>query len=168
MRALLSLTRDIAIGTGAARSADAAAGRFIAPILPERCGQVKAYRATNGPMADWSIEHISAVTLAVRDMAESVAFYRRLGLEVTYGGPEAPFTTLRADQAVINLRRAVVHGDNSWSRVILRVRGVDALHRELSRRGVAAAVPRDAEWGERYFEVQDPQGVVISFAELLP
>jgi uncharacterized glyoxalase superfamily protein PhnB len=25
----------------------------------------------------------------------------------------------------------------------------------------------DAEWGERYFEVPDPQGVVISFAEEL-
>jgi Glyoxalase/Bleomycin resistance protein/Dioxygenase superfamily len=31
-------------------------------------------------MPDWSIDHISAVTLAVRDMAESVAFYERLGL----------------------------------------------------------------------------------------
>ena len=119
-------------------------------------------------MADWAIEHISAVTLAVRDMAASVAFYRTLGLEVTYGGPEAPFTTLRADQAVINLRRAAVDGDNPWGRVILRVRGVDALHRELSAKGVLAVPPRDAEWGERYFEVVDPQGVVISFAELLP
>jgi uncharacterized glyoxalase superfamily protein PhnB len=31
-----------------------------------------------------------------------------------------------------------------------------------------AAAPRDAEWGERYFEIRDPQGVVISFAQLLP
>lgn len=118
-------------------------------------------------MPSWSIEHISAVTLAVRDMAESVAFYRTIGLDVTYGGPDAPFTTLRADQAVINLRRASADGDNSWSRVILRVRGVDALHRELAARGLVAAAPRDAEWGERYFEIRDPQGVVISFAELL-
>ena len=119
-------------------------------------------------MADWSIEHISAVTLAVRDMAESVAFYERLGLDVTYGGPQAAFTTLRADQAVINLRRAAVDGQSPWSRVILRVRGVDALHRDLAARGVVAPAPRNAEWGERYFEVLDPQGVVISFAELLP
>jgi uncharacterized glyoxalase superfamily protein PhnB len=27
--------------------------------------------------------------------------------------------------------------------------------------------PKNAEWGERYFELSDPQGVVISFAELL-
>ncbi|HEY7253830.1 MAG TPA: VOC family protein [Methylomirabilota bacterium] len=119
-------------------------------------------------MPSWAIEHISAVTLAVRDMAESVAFYRAIGLDVTYGGPDASFTTLRADQAVINLRRASAAGDNSWSRVILRVRGVDALHRELTARGLMAAAPRDAEWGERYFEIRDPQGVVISFAQLLP
>ncbi|HEY7038275.1 MAG TPA: VOC family protein [Methylomirabilota bacterium] len=119
-------------------------------------------------MPTWSIEHISAVTVAVRDMAESVAFYQKLGLDVTYGGPEAPFTTLRAEQAVINLRRAVAGVDNPWSRVILRVRGVDALHRALSEQGMAAPAPRNAEWGERYFEIQDPQGVVISFAELLP
>lgn len=119
-------------------------------------------------MSSWSIEHISAVTLAVRDMAESVAFYRKLGLDITYGGPDAPFTTLRAEQAVINLRRAVGGADNPWNRVILRVRGVDALHRALSDKGVVAPAPRNAEWGERFFEVQDPQGVVISFAELLP
>jgi catechol 2,3-dioxygenase-like lactoylglutathione lyase family enzyme len=119
-------------------------------------------------MPSWAIEHISAVTLAVRDMAESVAFYRTIGLDVTYGGPDAPFTTLRADQVVINLRRAAVDVDDSWSRVILRVRGVDALHRELAGRGLVAPAPRNAEWGERYFEIRDPQGVVISFAELMP
>jgi len=45
-------------------------------------------------MPDWAIDHISAVTLAVRDMAESVAFYERLGLHVSYGGPNAAFTTI--------------------------------------------------------------------------
>jgi len=51
--------------------------------------------------------------------------------------------------------------------VILRVRGVDALHRDLVGKGLAPTVPRDAEWGERYFEIPDPEGVVISCAELI-
>ena len=34
-------------------------------------------------MPEWAIDHISAVTLAVRDMPESVAFYERLGLHVS-------------------------------------------------------------------------------------
>ena len=121
-------------------------------------------------MASWSIDHISAVTVAVLDMAESVAFYRKLGLDVTYGGPDAPFTTMRAGpRVIVNLRGvAVTGGGNPWSRVILRVRGVDALYRDLVAKGLGPTAPRDAEWGERYFELPDPQGVVISFAELLP
>ena len=115
----------------------------------------------------WSIDHISAVTVAVAEMSESVAFYEKLGLEITYGGRDAPFTTMRAGQSVINLRQGLTGAGNPWSRVILRVRGVDALHRHLVQEGLEPTAPRDAEWGERYFEVSDPQGVVISFAEVL-
>ena len=115
----------------------------------------------------WSIEHISAVTVAVVEMADSVAFYEALGLSVSYGGPGASFTTLRAGESVINLRQEPTSGANPWSRIILRVRGVDALHRHFVEGGLRPTAPRDAEWGERYFEISDPQGVVISFAEVL-
>ena len=118
-------------------------------------------------MPSWRIDHISAVTLAVRDMAESVAFYATLGLAVEYGGPHAPFTTMRAGQTVINLRHEPVSAGEPGIRVILRVRGVDALYRNLLEKGLAPPEPKDADWGERYFEVSDPQGIVISFAELL-
>jgi catechol 2,3-dioxygenase-like lactoylglutathione lyase family enzyme len=115
----------------------------------------------------WSIDHISGVTLAVREMTESVAFYGKLGFEVSYGGPDAPFTTMRAGQSVVNLREAATSGGSALNRVILRVRGVDALHRDLVEKGLGPTVPRDADWGERYFEIPDPQGVVISCAETL-
>ena len=118
-------------------------------------------------MPDWSIDHISAVTLAVRDMAESVAFYERLGLHVSYGGPHVAFTTMRAGQSVINLRHAPQGSGNRWARVILRVRGVDALYEHLKAQGLNPSTPMNAEWGERYFEISDPEGDVISFAELL-
>ena len=118
-------------------------------------------------MSSWSIEHISAVTLTVMDMAQSVTFYQRLGLDVAYGGPDAPFTTMRAGRSVINLRQAPTSPGNPWERVILRVRGIDALHRDLVEHGLEPTEPKDAEWGERYFEVSDPQGVVISLAEPL-
>jgi catechol 2,3-dioxygenase-like lactoylglutathione lyase family enzyme len=121
----------------------------------------------NIPMPPWRFDHISAVTLAVRDMAESVAFYARLGLEVEYGGPNAAFTTMRAGQSFINLREAPLSATYGGIRVILRVYGVDALHGDLVEKGLAPAEPKDADWGERYFEVSDPQGVVISFAEPL-
>ena len=122
--------------------------------------------AADEPGASWSIDHISGVTLAVREMAESVLFYEKLGLGVSYGGPQASFTTMRAGQSVINLRHAGSSGGSAWNRVILRVRGVDALHRDLVEKGLTPTAPEDAEWGERYFEIPDPQGVVISCAEL--
>jgi len=74
---------------------------------------------------------------------------------------------MRAGQSVINLRQAPTGVGNPWDRVILRVHGVDTLHRELVGKGLMPTEPRDAAWGERYFELSDPQGVVISFAELL-
>ena len=118
-------------------------------------------------MPDWSIDHISAVTLAVRDMSESVVFYERLGLHVSYGGPNAAFTTMRAARSVINLRHAPQGSGNRWARVILRVRGVDALYQHLRAQGLNPSTPKNAAWGERYFEISDPDGDVISFADLL-
>jgi catechol 2,3-dioxygenase-like lactoylglutathione lyase family enzyme len=118
-------------------------------------------------MPSWSIDRISAVTLAVFHMAESVAFYKTLGLDVTFGGPNAPFTTMRAGESVVNLRLAPASSANPWNRVIFRVHGVDALCRDLVERGLAPTSPGNAEWGERYLDLSDPQGVVISFAELI-
>jgi catechol 2,3-dioxygenase-like lactoylglutathione lyase family enzyme len=42
------------------------------------------------------IQQISAVTFAIRDMARSVAFYRKLGFELVYGGQRAAFSSLNA------------------------------------------------------------------------
>jgi catechol 2,3-dioxygenase-like lactoylglutathione lyase family enzyme len=119
----------------------------------------------NASMTSWSIDYISAVTLPVTDMGRSVAFYQRLGFDISYGGPDAPFTTMRISDSVINLRRVPSRVSRGWERVILRVRGVDALHADLLEKGLAAAEPRDAEWGERYFEIADPDGFVIAFAQ---
>jgi catechol 2,3-dioxygenase-like lactoylglutathione lyase family enzyme len=105
--------------------------------------------------------------LAVRDMAESVTFYERVGLQVSYGGPNAAFTTMRAGRSVINLRCAPQSSGNRWARVILRVQGVEALSQHLRTQGLNPSAPQNAEWGERYFEISDPEGDVISFAELL-
>jgi catechol 2,3-dioxygenase-like lactoylglutathione lyase family enzyme len=49
------------------------------------------------------IQHISAVTFAVRDMARSVDFYKKLGFELLYGGEHAAFSSLKAGEAFVNL-----------------------------------------------------------------
>jgi catechol 2,3-dioxygenase-like lactoylglutathione lyase family enzyme len=48
------------------------------------------------------IQHISAVTFAVRAMPEAIAFYTQLGLTLVYGWPEARFSTLQAGEAFVN------------------------------------------------------------------
>ena len=73
----------------------------------------------------------------------------------------------RRSGILANLPQTLTSAPNPWNRVILRVHGVDALYRDLVERGLAPTSPRNAEWGERYFELSDPQGLVISFAELL-
>ncbi len=115
-----------------------------------------------------TIQHISAVTLSVQDMAQSVNFYKKLGLELAYGGEEASFTSFRAGQGFINLNLTGSHVTRGWGRIILRVEEVDLLHSELEKNGLKPEPPRDGGWGERFFHLQDPNGHELSFAQLLP
>ncbi len=115
------------------------------------------------------IESISAVTLATHDMRSAVRFYRMLGFQLLYGGEEAKFTTFRAGPNYINL--VVQPAERRWSwwgRLIFYVSDVDALHFRLVAAGCQPdTAPRDAEWGERYFHLTDPDGHELSFAQPL-
>jgi catechol 2,3-dioxygenase-like lactoylglutathione lyase family enzyme len=113
------------------------------------------------------IQHISAVTLAVRDMARSVAFYQAIGLDVLYGGAQATFTSFRLSDTFLNLILTPTYAGHWWGRLILRVDGVDDLHAALIARGMQPEPPRDGSWGERYFHLKDPDGHELSFAQLL-
>ena len=46
---------------------------------------------------------VSAITLASHDMTRSVAFYRALGFDLKYGGPQASFTSFHAGSGYLNL-----------------------------------------------------------------
>jgi len=71
------------------------------------------------------IQHISAVTFAVRDMARSIEFYRKLGFELQYGGDHAAFSSLQAGEAFVNLSTNPGY-EHSWWGPIFRVDDVDA------------------------------------------
>ena len=116
-----------------------------------------------------TIESLSAVTLATHDMARAVRFYRSLGFEVTYGGPEAPFTTLSAGSGYLNLVAETSRRQRSWwGRAIFHVASVDETHQRAVAAGLQPeAAPADAEWGERYFHITDPDGHELSFARPL-
>lgn len=116
-----------------------------------------------------TVRQISAVTLAVRDMARGVGFYRdQVGLELLYGGASASFTSFRVGGGYLNLVLALEGGWSWWGRVIFYVDDVDALYRRLVEAGLLpVSVPQDAPWGERYFHLHDPDGHELSFAHPL-
>ena len=52
-----------------------------------------------------------------------------------------------------------------WGRVIFYESDVDALYARLVAAGCRPlTAPRDAEWGERFFHLTDPDGHELSFA----
>lgn len=115
------------------------------------------------------IEGISAVTLATHEMPRAVRFYRALEFEVLHGGEQASFTSFQAGASYLNL--IAQPADRRWSwwgRLIFYVADVDALYdRSLAAGYQPATAPRDAEWGERYFHLTDPDGHELSFARPL-
>jgi len=112
------------------------------------------------------IESISAVTLATRDMRRAVQFYRMLGLQLAHGGEEAAFTSFRAGPNFLNLISQPIERPRGWwGRVIFYEPNVDELYARLVAAGCRPlTAPRDAEWGERFFHLTDPDGHELSFA----
>ena len=119
-------------------------------------------------MGKISFTNISAVTLAVNKMASSIEFYDKLGMIVTYGGPASGFTTLRSGDVVLNLILHSGHSASWGGSVILRVDNVDQIYSNLLEAGLNPDTPQNADWGERFFHIWDPDGHELSFAELLP
>lgn len=112
------------------------------------------------------IQGISAITLATHDMARAVGFYRLLGFELLYGGENAAFTSFRAGSGYLNLIAQPAEKRWSWwGRVIFYEPELDALHARIVAAGLRPdTAPRDAEWGERFFHITDPDGHELSFA----
>ena len=115
-----------------------------------------------------TIESISAITLATHDMGRAVAFYRGLGFEMIFGGAEAGFTSFRAGAGYLNLVAEPAKEWSWWGRVIFYVGDVDAMYERALAAGYKPDFePRDAEWGERFFHLTDPDGHELSFARPL-
>jgi uncharacterized glyoxalase superfamily protein PhnB len=115
------------------------------------------------------LESISAVTLGTHDMQRAVGFYRSLGFYMLYGGGTSSFTSFRVGTSYLNLIDQPQDKRWSWwGRIIFHVADVDALYRRALAAGwQPSTTPRDAEWGERYFHLSDPDGHELSFARPL-
>ena len=114
------------------------------------------------------------VNLVVRDMAQSVAFYRRLGLDMpepwTAGGAAHHVkadTGTDVDLEFDSHRLARAYNEGfaaDRGRVVIGLslesrEAVDTLWRELLAEGAQGLQPPfDAFWGARYAIVEDPDG----------
>ena len=116
-----------------------------------------------------NLEKISAITITVREMRASVRFYKNiLGLELLHGGQNASFSSFRTNDdrdTILNLEQGIpVTG---WGRIIFYVSDVDTFWAHMKEEGFNPDRPRDAQWGERYFHMHDPDGHELSLAQRL-
>lgn len=118
------------------------------------------------------------IELVVSDMAATLAFYRRLGVDVAADGDDQPH--VEADLGGIRIawdtEDTIRSFDPSWSpptgghRVALAfacesTTDVDAAYRELTDAGYDGHLPPwDAVWGMRYAVVHDPDGTTVDLS----
>ncbi|MEU3600337.1 VOC family protein [Streptomyces sp. NPDC006798] len=120
---------------------------------------------------------LDAISLVVSDMAASLAFYRRLGLDVpadSDGAPHVEATTPGGLRVLWDTEEVITSYDPGWTRpsggerigLAFRCEGaaaVDALHDELVGAGYTSHLaPWDAVWEQRYAVVLDPDGMGVS------
>ncbi len=124
------------------------------------------------------------IGLVVSDMAASLAFYRRLGLDVPAEADGLPHVEAALPGGLRigwDTEDTVRSFDPSWTRptgdgsrdlafLCDSPAEVDALYAELTAAGYPGHLkPWDAFWGQRYAVVLDPDGCAVSlFAPLEP
>ena len=118
----------------------------------------------------------SAISLNVTDPAASAAFATE-HLGFTEAMAADGFVSLEREDAGFNLiflrtglpsfkPEALAGHDADGLLVAFVVDDVDAEYERLQREGVAITTPIETEeWGERYFQVTDPNGVVIQLVQ---
>jgi catechol 2,3-dioxygenase-like lactoylglutathione lyase family enzyme len=118
------------------------------------------------------------IGLAVKDMAASLAFYRRLGLEIPEGDDHVEATLPGGLRIAWDTHEVMQSFDPSWERgegspislafLVDSPAEVDSLYAELTGDGYEGHLaPWDAFWGQRYAILRDPDGNDVAlFASL--
>ncbi|MCX4965564.1 VOC family protein [Streptomyces sp. NBC_00654] len=120
---------------------------------------------------------LDAISIITADLAASLAFYRRLGLDIPAGAESAPHVevTLPGGGRLLWDTEEVIRSfDPDWQRPAGGERlglaflcdspaEVDAVYADLTGAGHPGHLePWDAVWGQRYAVVLDPDGCGVS------
>ena len=114
----------------------------------------------------------AVIGIVVADMAASLAFYRRLGLEIPPEADTEPHVdvSLGGVSLAFDTRETILSFDESWTPptggpgmslafACASPAEVDAAYAELTGAGATGALePWDAFWGMRYASLHDPDG----------
>ncbi|MFG3497146.1 VOC family protein [Streptomyces sp. NPDC047928] len=124
-----------------------------------------------------SAPRLDAIGLVVSDMAASLAFYRRLGVDVPDGAENAPHVEAAlpgGTRLLWDTEEVIRSFDPGWTRpsggdrlgLAFRCASpaeVDAVYEALVAAGHRGHLePWDAVWGQRYAIVLDPDGCGVS------
>ncbi len=116
----------------------------------------------------------NAIGIAVTDMAASLAFYRPLGLDFPAGSDQEPHAETQVAGGIRlmwdthaslqshdpDYRPAEPGG--GWAFLCADPAEVDSVHAELvAAKNPSVKAPWDAPWGQRYAQVQDPDGNAV-------
>ena len=118
-----------------------------------------------------------SVSLAVKDLAASRAFYEKLGLRVVFGSPEQSFLILQNDTATIGLFQGtldknILTFNPGWDRsakLLAEFDDVREIQKRLKERGVALAMEADpSSTGPASVMLVDPDGNQILLDQHVP
>jgi catechol 2,3-dioxygenase-like lactoylglutathione lyase family enzyme len=118
----------------------------------------------------------SAISLNVQDPTASAEFVKtHFGFEeemaadgfVSLKRPDAGFNLIFLRTGLPTFKPAALAGhDADGLLVVLVVDDIDAEYERLTKAGLEFTTPIETEeWGERYFQVTDPNGVVIQLVQ---
>ncbi|MHC1654247.1 VOC family protein [Stenotrophomonas maltophilia] len=111
-----------------------------------------------------------SVSLSVKDLAASRAFYEALGFSVTGGEPARHWLVMRNNGIVIGLFQGMFEGNlltfnpgwDQYRQELPQFQDVRELQAELDGRGIELAVRTEPEGqGTGYVQLADPDGNVI-------
>ncbi len=118
----------------------------------------------------------SALSLNVADPVASAAFaVEHLGFKeemaadgfVSLARPDAGFNLIFLRTGLLTFKPPALAGRAADGLLVaFVVEGIDAEHDRLAAAGVEIVTPPETEpWGERYFQVRDPNGVIFQLVQ---